>query len=55
EQYIQPIYNNTATELFEIEEQQRNESSLFASSSEGLNKDINEEQFNHELTPSALT
>ncbi|CAG8696504.1 5115_t:CDS:2, partial [Ambispora gerdemannii] len=50
EQYIQPIYDNTATELFEIEERQRNESSLFASSSEGSNKDINEEQFDHELT-----
>ncbi|CAG8676418.1 6438_t:CDS:2, partial [Ambispora gerdemannii] len=45
-----PIYDNTATELFEIEEQQRNESSLFASSSEGSNKDINEEQFDYELT-----
>ncbi|CAG8558914.1 8750_t:CDS:2, partial [Ambispora gerdemannii] len=50
EQYIQPIYDNTATELFEIKKQQRNESSLFASSSEGSNKDINEEQFDHELT-----
>ncbi|CAG8635012.1 11352_t:CDS:1, partial [Ambispora gerdemannii] len=50
EQYIQPIYDNTATELFEIEEQQRNESFLFASSSEGSNKDINKKQFDHELT-----
>ncbi|CAG8663608.1 13116_t:CDS:2, partial [Ambispora gerdemannii] len=33
-------------------EQQRNKSSLFASSSEGSNKDINEKQFDHELTTS---